>query len=56
MPNILGLYDPLFYATEALTQLEKALGLASRVHHHYAVRPEFIGQSFKRKRVFLSLC
>ena len=34
-PNTLGIYDPLFYAQEALIQLEKALGLAGRVHRGY---------------------
>lgn len=32
MPNTLGLYDPLFYANEALIQLESVLGMASTVH------------------------
>lgn len=32
MANTLGLYDPLFYAQEALEQLEKALGMAGRVY------------------------
>tara|TARA_R110000787_G_scaffold42303_2_gene103985 strand:+ start:1345 stop:2529 length:1185 start_codon:yes stop_codon:yes gene_type:complete len=32
MANTLGVYNPIFYAQEALIQLEKALGLASRVH------------------------
>ena len=32
MVNILGVYNPIFYAQEALIQLEKALGLASRVY------------------------
>jgi len=32
MPNTLGVYNPIFYANEALIQLEKALGMASRVH------------------------
>lgn len=32
MANTLGVYNPLFYAQEGLIQLEKALGLANRVH------------------------
>ena len=35
MANTLGVYDPIFYAQEALIQLEKALGMASRVHLGY---------------------
>lgn len=35
MPNTLGLYNPTFYAQEALIQLEKALGLAGRIHRGY---------------------
>ena len=32
MANTLGVYNPIFYAQEALIQLEKSLGMASRVH------------------------
>ena len=32
MPNTLGVYNPIFYAQEALIWLQKALGLANRVH------------------------
>ena len=32
MANALGIYNPIFYAQEALIQLENALGLAGRVH------------------------
>lgn len=32
MANTLGVYNPVFYAQEALIQLEKALGMAGRVH------------------------
>jgi hypothetical protein len=35
MANTLGVYNPIFYAQEALIQLEKALGLAGRVHRGY---------------------
>jgi len=30
--NVLGVYNPTFYAQEALIHLEKALGMANRVH------------------------
>ena len=32
MANVLGNYNPEFYAQEALIQLYKALGMAGRVH------------------------
>ena len=35
MANTLGVYNPIFYANEALIHLEKALGMASRVHRGY---------------------
>jgi hypothetical protein len=35
MANTLGVYNPIFYAQEALVQLEKALGMASRVYMGY---------------------
>lgn len=35
MSNTLGVYNPIFYANEALIQLEKALGMAARVHRGY---------------------
>lgn len=35
MPNALGYYNPVFYANEALIQLEKALGMAGRVYRGY---------------------
>lgn len=35
MANTLGNYNPLFYAQEALIQLENQLGMASRVHRGY---------------------
>lgn len=35
MANTLGYYNPYFYAQEALIQLEKALGMAARVHRGY---------------------
>jgi len=33
--NTLGVYNPIFYAQEALIQLEKQLGMAGRVHRGY---------------------
>lgn len=35
MANTLGVYNPIFYANEALIQLEKALGMAARVHRSF---------------------
>lgn len=35
MTNTLGVYNPIFYAQEALIQLEKALGMAGRVHRGF---------------------
>lgn len=35
MSNTLGYYNPVFYAQEALIQLENALGMAGRVHLGY---------------------
>ncbi|MGA2261747.1 MAG: P22 phage major capsid protein family protein [Acidobacteriota bacterium] len=38
--NVLSVYDPLFYAQEALIVLEKALGMAARVHRGYDKSPQ----------------
>src|SRR3989304_5787547 len=35
MANTLGAYNPIFYASEALIHLRKALGMAGRVHRGY---------------------
>ena len=35
MANTLGVYNPIFYANEALMALEKALGMAGRVYRGY---------------------
>ena len=35
MASTLGYYNPVFYAQEALIQLEKSLGMAGRVHRGY---------------------
>lgn len=40
MPNELSVYDPLFYAQEAIIQLHKALGMAGRVHRGYDKAPQ----------------
>ena len=43
MSNTLAAYDPIFYAQEALIQVEKALGMASRVHRGYDKNPNAKG-------------
>jgi hypothetical protein len=48
--NTLGIYDPLFYAQEALIQLEKALGLAGRVHRGYDSSPQQLGSTIQIRR------
>lgn len=40
MANTLSVYDPLFYATEAIIALEKSLGMAGRVHRGYDKSPQ----------------
>jgi hypothetical protein len=35
MSNTLGVYNPIFYAQEGLIHLEKALGMAGRIHRGY---------------------
>ncbi len=40
MTNALSVYDPIFYAQEGLLQLEKALGMAGRVHRGYDKAPQ----------------
>lgn len=40
MSNNLGNYDPIFYANEALIALNKALGMAGRVHRGYDPAPQ----------------
>jgi P22 coat protein - gene protein 5 len=47
MSNDLALYDPLFYAQEALIQLEKGLGMAARVHRGYDKDPQQKGSTIK---------
>lgn len=43
MPNTLSIYDPIFYAQEALIVLHKALGMAGRVHRGYDKNPQELG-------------
>lgn len=40
MSNTLGVFDPIFYAQEGILQLEKALGMAGRVHRGYSKTPQ----------------
>ena len=40
MSNTLGVYDPIFYAQEALIWLKKNLGMAGRVHRGYDKMPQ----------------
>lgn len=44
MANTLGVYDPIFYANEALIHLWKALGMASRVHLGYSEERKSFGK------------
>lgn len=45
MSNTLGVYDPIFYAQEALIYLKKALGLAGRIHRGYDPNPQEKGST-----------
>lgn len=45
MANTLAAYDPIFYAQEGLIQLEKALGMAGRVHRGYDKNPQEKGST-----------
>jgi hypothetical protein len=40
LANTLSIFDPIFYANLALIQLEKALGMAGRVHRGYDKNPQ----------------
>ena len=42
--STLGVYNPIFYAQEALIQLEKALGMASRVHRGFDAERKSFGK------------
>ncbi len=50
MSNVLSVYDPIFYAQEALIQLEKALGMAGRVHRGYDKNPQEKGSTISISR------
>jgi len=54
--NVLGKYDPIFYAQEGLIALEKALGLAGRIHRGYDAERRTFGKgqtvSIRRPSVF----
>jgi len=56
MVNVLGIYNPVFYAQEALIQLEKALGIAGRIHRGYDDERRTFGKgqtvSIRRPSVF----
>lgn len=45
MPNELALYDPLFYAQEAIIALEKALGMANAIYRGYDSSPQQKGST-----------
>jgi len=47
MSNVINPYDPIWYANEALIQLEKALGLAARCHRGYDKSPQQPGSSIQ---------
>lgn len=57
MPNELSVYDPLFYASEAIIWLQKALGMAGRVHRGYDKSPQQQGStiSISRPSTFTAL-
>lgn len=50
MGNILDIYDPLFYANEALIILAKTMGMAGRVHRGYDKNPQEKGSIIKIRR------
>lgn len=50
MPNTLSIYDPIFYAQEALIALEKALGLAGRIHRGFDATPQQKGSVISIRR------
>ncbi len=50
MANTLGVYDPIFYAQEALIQLEKVLGMANAVHRGFDSDPQQKGQQIQIRR------
>ncbi|MBY0431951.1 MAG: hypothetical protein K2Q10_12190, partial [Rhodospirillales bacterium] len=50
MANNLSVYDPTFYAQEALDILGKTLGMASRVHRGYDKAPQQKGSTITIRR------
>lgn len=44
MSNTLGIFNPIFYAQEALIQLQKALGMAGRIHRGYDAERRAFGK------------
>lgn len=50
MTNQLSVYDPIFYAQEGLIQLEKALGMAGRVHRGHDKAPQQKGATISIRR------
>lgn len=50
MTNTTSPYDPIFYAQEGLIQLEKALGMAGRVHRGYDKTPQQLGSTIQIRR------
>ena len=50
MPNVLGAYDPVFYASEALIWLRKSLGFGSRVHRGYEPGTQQKGKTITIRR------
>ncbi len=50
MGNTFNAFDPLFYAQEALILLEKALGLAGRVHRGYSKDPQQKGSTIEIRK------
>jgi hypothetical protein len=50
MSNTLSVYNPIFYAQEALIQLEKALGMAGRVHRGYSKDAQQKGDTISIRR------
>jgi hypothetical protein len=50
MPNTLGAYNPTFFANEALIWLQKALGMAGRVHRGYDKTPTQKGETITIRR------
>lgn len=50
MPNTLGNYNEIFFAQEALVQLESALGMASRVYRDYDPNPAARGDTIRLRK------